>query len=481
MDASSLLLPVLGGIYTSTSVYRIFLHPLRRFPGPFLARLSSAYATGLLVKNYQPYKEIQKLHQEHGDIVRLGPSELSISNSEAVQAMHSSRSPCVKGAWYNLLLPLVSVHTTRDSKEHARRRKVWDRGFSAKSLRNYEPRVAQYTNILLDQIQAREGKSMDITLWCHFYGFDVMGDLAFGRSFDMLQGGIQHYYMKLMHSNMILTTSFGRYPWAFLLVQHVPILNLTYKRFIEWLKEEVNDRMEEEPELPDILSELLVDYRSNPRPSNQQTLDLYGDANLVVVAGSDTTSASLTCIFLELATHPRACIELQIELDEFFLQHEGPEHVALSKLKYLQAVIDEAMRLYPAVPSGLQRMTPPEGLKIGDTFIPGNMTVQVPTYTLFRDPRYFERPDEFIPERWTTQPELVKDGSVFTPFSIGRYSCVGKQLGLMEIRCVVSQIIHRYNISLGPGQTSEAFREELVDTFTLLCPKLDVVFTLRNS
>ncbi|KAK7427633.1 hypothetical protein QQZ08_005908 [Neonectria magnoliae] len=349
------------------------------------------------------------------------------------------------------------------------------------ALRNYEPRVAQYTDVLLDQIQAREGKSMDISLWYHFYGFDVMGDLAFGKSFNMLQDGVKHYYMKLIHSNMILTTSFGRFPWAFLLLQHVPILNLTYKRFIEWLKGEVKDRMEKEPELPDILSELLVDYRSNPRPSNQQILDLYGDANLVVVAGSDTTSASLTCIFLELATHPRVCVELQIELDEFFRQNEGPEHVALSKLKYLQAVIDEGMRLYPAVPSGLQRMTPPEGLQIGDTFIPGNMTVQVPSYTLFHDPRYFERPDEFIPERWTTQPELVKDGSVFTPFSIGRYSCVGKQLGLMEMRYVISQIIHRYNISLGPGQTAEAFREELVDTFTLLCPKLDVVFTMRDS
>ncbi|KPM41803.1 hypothetical protein AK830_g4686 [Neonectria ditissima] len=418
INASNLVLVLMGGIYTSTVVYRIFFHPLRRFPGPFLARISSAYATGLLIKKYHPYKEIQRLHQVYGDIVRLGPSELSISSSQALQAIYSSRSPCIKGMWYNLLLPLVSVHTARDAKDHARRRKVWDKGFGAKALRNYEPRVSQYTDLLLSQIHAREGKIMDITLWCNFYGFDVMGDLAFAKSFNMLKDGVKHDHMVNMHKNMILSTSFGRFPWAFLLLQHVPILNLTYKRFLNWLKGEVTERMEREPELPDVFSGLLDEYKRNPQPSYQETLDLYGDANLIVVAGSDTTSASLTCILFELATHPQACVKLQKELDEYFSQHETPEHMSLSKLQYLQAVIDEAMRLYPAVPSGLQRMTPPEGLFIGETFIPGDMTVQVPTYTLFRDPRCFERPDEFIPERWTTQPDLVKDGTVFTPFSI---------------------------------------------------------------
>lgn len=45
------------------------------------------------------------------------------------------------------------------------------------------------------------------------------------------------------------------------------------------------------------------------------------------------------------------------------------------------------------------------------------------------DPRTFPHGDEFIPERWTTQPELVKDAAVYSPFSVGRFSCVGKQLG----------------------------------------------------
>lgn len=83
-NASNLLLILLGGIYTSAAVYRIFLHPLRRFPGPFLARLTNAYATSLLIKKYHPYKEIQLLHQAYGDIVRLGQCEFLASGLQLV-------------------------------------------------------------------------------------------------------------------------------------------------------------------------------------------------------------------------------------------------------------------------------------------------------------------------------------------------------------------------------------------------------------
>lgn len=76
---------------------------------------------------------------------------------------------------------------------------------------------------------------------------------------------------------------------------------------------------------------------------------------------------------------------LQEEIDALFQENPGPDANALSRLKYLQACIDEALRIMPVVPSGGQRITPPEGLEISeDLFIPGDTIVQVPTYTLHR-------------------------------------------------------------------------------------------------
>lgn len=88
---------------------------------------------------------------------------------------------------------------------------------------------------------------------------------------------------------------------------------------------------------------------------------------------------------MELATHPEVTQALQEELDDFFQENPEPDANSLSRLKYLQACIDEALRIFPVVPSGPQRITPPEGLKISeDLFVPGGTIVQVPTYTIHR-------------------------------------------------------------------------------------------------
>jgi cytochrome P450 len=77
------------------------------------------------------------------------------------------------------------------------------------------------------------------------------------------------------------------------------------------------------------------------------------------------------------------------------------------------------MRLQPPAPINLTRTTPAEGLTIDGVYIPGNITVSVATRAIQRDPRYFARPLEFIPERWTGQPELVRDARAFIQFSLG--------------------------------------------------------------
>ena len=100
------------------------------------------------------------------------------------------------------------------------------------------------------------------------------------------------------------------------------------------------------------------------------------------------------------------------------------------------------MRLHASVTTGGSRMTPKEGLQVGNLYIPGNVNLFIPPHALhlgkslyisyhhfmhagnktcsrYTDERYFERASEFLPERWTTAPELVKDKRAFAPFTIG--------------------------------------------------------------
>ncbi|PWY70995.1 benzoate 4-monooxygenase cytochrome P450 [Aspergillus heteromorphus CBS 117.55] len=472
---------LVAGVETSMLVYRAFFHRLHHFPGPFWARLSSIYSTLLSAKDLHMYEEVEKLHNTYGDFVRVGPTELSINHPDAISAISSSQSPCTKGPFYTLLEPRNSMHMTRDPVEHAQRRKVWERGFTSKALRDYEPRVARYADQLLAHIDETQGKPINVSDWFSFYSFDVLGDLAFGKSFDMLQTGTKHYFMTSLHADMTNVGVLGHLPWIFPIFKATPVLNYEHKRFWRWVDEQVEGRKKITPAQPDVFECLLSHHNAQGSPSLEAELKLTGDAYLIVVAGSDTTSASLITLFYQLASDRRVLAALQDEVDTYFQTIESLDYQGLSKLTYLEAVINETMRLHPPVPSGVQRMTPPEGLWIDKTWIPGDTIVQVPSHTLFRDERLFLQPHDFIPERWTTRQDLIRDSSAFVPFSTGKHACIGKQLGLMEIRYVVSQIVRKYDVEFAPGQTPERFLAGKRDAFTLSLGPLELVFKPRKE
>lgn len=120
------------GLYASMLVYRVSFHRLRRFPGPFAARLSQFYMTWRSFRRGQIYKDVRSLHEKYGDFVRVGPSEISIADPAGFNAVHSATSQCERGPWYEINNPGISLQMVRDRKEHGRRRKAWDRAFSSK-------------------------------------------------------------------------------------------------------------------------------------------------------------------------------------------------------------------------------------------------------------------------------------------------------------------------------------------------------------
>lgn len=154
------------------------------------------------------------------------------------------------------------------------------------ALRDYEPRVAQYTDQLLEQIHKTEGNPINMSTWFNFYSFDVMGDLAFGKSFNMIKDGIVHYYMKAVHTNMLAVAAFSHLVWIFPLFKEIPGLNHDHLKFQKWLDQQVDQRRKNPPEVPDVFSWILGDYEALGSSSTRQdAVNLVGDAHLIVVAG----------------------------------------------------------------------------------------------------------------------------------------------------------------------------------------------------
>lgn len=187
---------------------------------------------------------------------------------------------------------------------------------------------------------------------------------------------------------------------------------------------------------------------------------------LLLIKISDTTAATLTFAAYELIKNPKALAALRDEVRPLY--SEGHlDHAELQNCKHLNAVIDETLRLHPPVPSGVIRVTPPEGITVDNTYIPGNTVVSLPLYSIQRSAEAFQRPEEFIPERWYSRPELVKSKGAFAPFSLGAMGCVGKALAYMEIRTVLTKFVTEFDFDFAPNEDGSRLIDETQDRFTL--------------
>ncbi|GME48286.1 putative cytochrome p450 protein [Neofusicoccum parvum] len=466
----------LGGLFASLLTYRVFFHPLNKFPGPFGARLSSFWLT-FHVGNSEAYKTVHRLHQQHGDFVRIGSNELSIADPDAVHAIYGFGSKCTKAAWYDNDAPLTSMHTTRDRAYHDARRRVWGGAFNEKALRGYEGRVQRFSTGLIHQLGAFSGQAVDASKWFNYFSYDVMGDLAFGKSFGMLDRGEEHFAINLLNEGMQMM-AFMIPAWAFRVLAAIPGAAAGYWRFINYCSSQLDERMQTKPEDPDIMSALIEPVKDRQLTDLELKM-LQGDSRLIIVAGSDTTAATLTHIFYHLSASPSHQTTLLSELRPHIQPDGSLRHRDIQDLPHLNGVINEALRLHPAVPTALQRLTPPAGLDINGTHVPGGTVVWTPAYAIGRSEKAYAEPERFAPERWREGSGMVRCERAFAPFSAGVYGCIGRPLALMELRLVVAKLLLAFEVGFAPGESGVELLERSRDHFTFECGELRLCFKER--
>jgi len=107
--------------------------------------------------------------------------------------------------------------------------------------------------------------------------------------------------------------------------------------------------------------------------------------------------------------------------------------------------------------------------------------VRIPYQTLMRDERYFVYPNSFIPERWTENPELIRDARAFVPFSYGRNSCVGKHFAMNLLHLATAAIVLDFEIILGINYNEERFQDGYRDYQSIILGPCPLRFVRREE
>jgi cytochrome P450 len=193
----------------------------------------------------------------------------------------------------------------------------------------------------------------------------------------------------------------------------------------------------------DLLSMLL--QAQDEDGSQMDDAQLRDEVMTLFLAGHETTALALSWSWYLLATHPEAEKRFHAELDEV-LRGRSPEVSDLPNLKYTDMIAKEALRLYPpAYAVGREAI---EDTEIGGYSVPRKTQLFAFQWVTHRDPRFFERPDEFEPERWASESIQRLPKYAYFPFGGGPRQCIGNYFAMMEIVLLLATIGQRFKFSL---------------------------------
>lgn len=158
----------------------------------------------------------------------------------------------------------------------------------------------------------------------------------------------------------------------------------------------------------------------------------------MLLAGTDTSAVALEWAMSNLLNHPNVLKKAKAELDSQIGQERLIDEPDIAKLPYLQNIMSETLRLYPAAPLLVPHRTSDE-CTIGGYNVPRDTIVLINAWAIHRDPRLWDDPTSFKPERFDNIE--VKDGHKFMPFGMGRRACPGASMAHRMVNLALGSLI----------------------------------------
>jgi cytochrome P450 len=393
-----------------------------------------------------PLSFLTSCARTYGDIVsiRLGawPGRLLNHPDLAEQLFITHNRSFVKHRffWRHVDTLFGSGLLTAEGDFWLRQRRMAQPAFHRERVANYARVMVELADAASEKWRAGETRDMhhemmDLTLRIvvkTLFGVDAPKDVAaLGAAFDRAVKEIA-----------------ARFRRPFKIPDAVPTPgNLRYRRAIRlidgFIHRIIDERRKDRSDRDDLLSTLLAARdEDGTSMTDRQVRD---EAVTLFLAGHETTAIALSWIWMLLSQHPAADDKLADEL-RTVLDGRPPTAADLPRLTYTQAIVQEGLRLYP--PAWIIGREAAAPCDIGGYPMPVGMTVFVSPWVMHRDPRFYDRPDAFRPERWLDDSRSRLPRYAYLPFGAGPRLCIGSGFAMSEATMILAALARRFRPSL---------------------------------
>ncbi|KIK53192.1 hypothetical protein GYMLUDRAFT_179261 [Collybiopsis luxurians FD-317 M1] len=447
------------------ALYRLFLHPLRKYPGPLLAALTEGYEVYYnIVQGGGLVHELIKLHEIYGPIVRIGPNKLHFKDRQAFHDIYTYGSTLLKDpAFYHGLIahaPESSVYFC-DPQQARDRRALLAPLFSRRAVIKLEYTIQGKIDKLLRILQDRHDslkKSIPMSVTYHSLTTDIITSYCFAESVNTLDTPNFSHPLLVGVQEVIKGLWVQRYfpfinRFAISLPKTILLWLLpAFKGFVEMqegFERQIGELRRDFPEgFKKVDHETIYHHLLEPKNQKRPSMkSLVSEAFTLVIAGSDTVAHACTIGTFYALKDSSIRQKLTDELQEAWPDKDRPmSYVDLEKLPYLTALVKESVRFSLGVCHPLPRIVGRETPAIAGLNLPPGTIVGMSALFLHMNPEVFVDPFTFNPDRWLAE-DVTQMNLDLAPFSKGPRIC----LGWCELYLILANIFRRLDLQLVTG------------------------------
>ncbi|KAI0811654.1 cytochrome P450 [Xylaria sp. FL0064] len=490
--SSNIILAVIVALSTCVLWYTISAirswNRLRHFPGPLFASFSYLWgyftmATGRM------HLRLAEEQEKYGKIMRIGPNELLVYDPQTLWRINNVRSDYGRGAWYGSIQfdPYGhSVLSEPDTARHDKRKAKLAAGYAGKGAVNLEAKVDSQLEVLINLLKSKylgKGKPhvLDFSRLIRFFQVDIVtlsgsgepwGDLATETDqFDFIS--IADSFVPFLHSFMMIPTLRDFFASQFFLKlagpKHTDQKGMG--RFLGIIKNIVARRFDQTDHHRDTQGDMLDEWIKHGMTRRECELELA----VQVPAGSETSTTAIRGIMLHLLSSPQVYQKLQDEIITGIKDGRISSPITndeARRLPYLQAVINEGLRMIPPAITGFPKKVPAGGDTLCGKFVPEGTDIFVNFWSMLRNEEIFGsdacvfRPGRFLECSEEKRADLLR--TVDLAFGHGRWQCPGKTLAWLELNKIFVEILRVCDLQIVNPQAPwrcRGYSSFLIDDF----------------